>query len=202
VRSTLGITIAGVFVSLGSTSSLHAQPAPAPGPATGVPRLVWFAGTFRAADGSPPAPSEVVTLSIYHDDAGGPALWQETQSVAVADGGRFNVLLGSSTPDGLPEDLFASGEPRWLGVSFHRVGQEQPRVQLVSVPYALKAIDADTLGGRPASAYALAQPFVMGGAVPAAPGTATRPSGSNPTASTATVGSAGHFGPRSSSQST
>ena len=33
---------------------------------------------------------------------------------------------------------------------------EQPRVLLVSVPYALKAADADTLGGLPASAFVLA----------------------------------------------
>ncbi|MBI3406411.1 MAG: hypothetical protein HY046_13235, partial [Acidobacteria bacterium] len=32
---------------------------------------------------------------------------------------------------------------------------EQPRVLLVSVPYALKASDADTLGGRPATEYLL-----------------------------------------------
>jgi hypothetical protein len=41
-----------------------------------------------------------------------------------------------------------------LGVQFNRPGEtEQPRVQLVSVPYALKASDAETLGGLPAAAY-------------------------------------------------
>jgi hypothetical protein len=51
-------------------------------------------------------------------------------------------------------ELFSSNEPRWLGVQFNRPGEvKQPRVQLVSVPYALKASDADTLGGLPASAY-------------------------------------------------
>jgi trimeric autotransporter adhesin len=34
---------------------------------------------------------------------------------------------------------------------------ELPRVLLVGVPYALKAADADTLAGRPASAYALVE---------------------------------------------
>jgi hypothetical protein len=32
-------------------------------------------------------------------------------------------------------------------------GEEQPRVLLLSVPYALKAADAETLGGKPASAF-------------------------------------------------
>ena len=33
---------------------------------------------------------------------------------------------------------------------------EQPRVLLVSVPYALKALDAETIGGKPASAFMMA----------------------------------------------
>jgi hypothetical protein len=34
--------------------------------------------------------------------------------------------------------------------------EEQPRVLLVSVPYAMKAGDAETLGGKPLSAFVLA----------------------------------------------
>jgi hypothetical protein len=42
--------------------------------------------------------------------------------------------------------LFATGESRWLGVQVQVPGEiEQPRVLLVSVPYALKAADAETL---------------------------------------------------------
>jgi hypothetical protein len=37
---------------------------------------------------------------------------------------------------------------------------EQPRVLLVSVPYALKAADAETLGGKPLSAFVLAPDLV------------------------------------------
>ncbi|MBV9764395.1 MAG: tail fiber domain-containing protein, partial [Acidobacteriaceae bacterium] len=41
-------------------------------------------------------------------------------------------------------------------------GTDQPRVLLVSVPYALKAADADTLGGKPASAYVTVEnPIVL-----------------------------------------
>jgi hypothetical protein len=122
-----------------------------------VPRVVWFSGTFRPVDGRPIAPVEIVTLAVYRDETGGVPLWQETQNVVVRQGGRYDVLLGSTTADGLPTDLFATGEPRWVGVHFDRKDEsEQPRVQLASVPYALKAADATTLGGRPASDYALA----------------------------------------------
>ena len=58
------------------------------------------------------------------------------------------------TPDGLPLQLFATGAARWLGVQAE--GQaEGPRVLLASAPYALKAADAETLGGLPVSAFAL-----------------------------------------------
>ena len=46
------------------------------------------------------------------------------------------------------------GKPRWLGI---QVGQqpEHERTLLVSVPYALKAGDAETLGGKPLSSFVL-----------------------------------------------
>jgi trimeric autotransporter adhesin len=71
------------------------------------------------------------------------------------------VLLGSTKSDGVTSDLFASGEARWLGVQTQGQ-QEQPRVLMVSVPYALKAVDAETLGGKPASAY-LTSDMLAGG---------------------------------------
>ena len=41
-----------------------------------------------------------------------------------------------------------------MSLLFERAGErEQPRVRIASVPYALKASDAETLGGLPASAY-------------------------------------------------
>jgi Chaperone of endosialidase len=135
---------------------LEAQQAP-PSAATVVPRLVRFASTFVPANGLPAAPLETVTLAIYADATGGTPLWQETQNVAVDAEGRYALLLGLTQPEGLPLDVFASGEARWLGRRFERPGEgEQARVLLASVPYALKASDADTLGGRPPSAYLLA----------------------------------------------
>src|SRR5262249_19570481 len=161
-------------------------------------RMMWFGGSFRPADGQPIAPIETMTLAGYPDQQGGTPLWLETQTVVMASDGPYNVVLGSTTPEGLPLELFTAREPRWLGVRFHRTGEsEQPRVQLVSVPYALKASDADTLGGRPASAYALAEPLAAASVAAAGGGTAatTRTGSTNPTASTTnTAGSAGHIG--------
>jgi trimeric autotransporter adhesin len=125
-------------------------------PVATVPRLVRVSNTFRPANGLPAAPVESVTFSIYREESGGAPLWQETQNVDVDAEGHYTALMGSTLNEGVSVELFSSAEPRWLGVRFNRPGEaEQPRVQLASVPYALKASDAETLGGRPASAYLL-----------------------------------------------
>ena len=79
----------------------------------------------------------------------------ESQIVSLDPTGHYKVQLGAANPNGLPSDLFATGEARWLEVQI--AGQPaEPRTLLASVSYALKAADAATLGGLPASAFALA----------------------------------------------
>ncbi len=80
----------------------------------------------------------------------------ETQNATTDASGNYNVLLGGTTATGLPSDLFSQEEQRWLGVQVH--GQpEQPRVMLVSVPYAFRAHEAETLGGKSISDFVLAK---------------------------------------------
>jgi hypothetical protein len=123
------------------------------GPSVTVPRLISITGVFQPADGQAPAPVEVVILSIYAEPEGGLPLWQERQTVALDQAGRFTLLLGATHPGGIPLEVFASGEPQWMSMRFERGGEvERPRVRITSVPYALTASDAETLGGRPASA--------------------------------------------------
>jgi len=121
---------------------------------TNVPRVVTLSGVARNHDGQALTGIVGLTFAMYRDQQGGSSLWIETQNVAVDDQGRYTVLLGGSAPEGLPRELFVSGEPRWLGVTVQMPGEpEQPRLQLGSVPYALKALDADTLGGLPLSSF-------------------------------------------------
>src|SRR5712691_7174294 len=128
-------------------------------PTLAVPRLIKLAGTLKDAQGKPLSNTVGVTFAIYKEQEGGAALWLETQNVELDEQGRYTVLLGAMKSEGLPLELFSSGEPRWLGVQVQLPGEvEQPRVLLVSVPYAFKAADADTLGGMPASAFVLAAP--------------------------------------------
>jgi len=126
-------------------------------PALPVPRLIKFAGVFRDSAGQLRTGPVGITFAVYKEQEGGAPLWLETQNVDLDEQGHFSVLLGATRIEGMPLELFSSGEPRWLGVQVSLPEEvEQPRVLLVSVPYALKAVDAESLGGKPASAYLLA----------------------------------------------
>ncbi len=127
-------------------------------PALPVPRLVKFAGTFKDEQGRPRTGVVGVTFALYKEQEGGAALWLETQNVELDEQGHYTALLGATRNEGLPLELFSSGEPRWLGVQVNLPKElEQQRVLLVSVPYALKAADAETLGGKPLSSFVLVQ---------------------------------------------
>jgi len=121
-----------------------------------VPRLINYSGVLTDFNGKPLIEVTGVTFLLYKDRQGGAPLWLETQNVTPDNNGRYTVTLGATTIEGLPTDMFGSGEARWLGVQAERK-PEQPRVLLVSVPYALKAGDAQTLGGLPVNAFALAR---------------------------------------------
>jgi hypothetical protein len=126
-----------------------------------VPRLVKFGSTVKNVQGRPMAGVVGITFALYKDQEGGAPLWLETQNVQIDKNGHYSVMLGFTTSAGLPVELFTSNEARWVGVQPQ--GQmEQPRVLLVSAPYALKAVDAETLGGKPASAFMPATPQIPG----------------------------------------
>ncbi len=139
-----------LFAALLITSTLATAQSPAA--TSPVPPMVNFSGTLTDVHSKPLTAVVGVTFSLYKDSEGGAPLWVETQNVQPDKSGHYKVMLGSSTSQGLPSALFTSGEARWLSV--HAQGQEeQSRVLLLSVPYALKALDAETLGGKPASAF-------------------------------------------------
>jgi hypothetical protein len=123
-----------------------------------------------------------ITFSLFNNQRGGEPLWTEKQNVQLDPTGHYSVQLGITKPNGVPATLFTSGEARWLSVRV--AGQsEQPRVLLLSVPYALKAGDAATIGRLPPSAFVLAAP-PMG-----ADGSTTTPGSTAPTADVPPSGS-------------
>jgi len=158
--------------------------------ASALPRLVRFGGTVKDLNGNPMSGVVGITFALYSEQTGGAALWIETQNVVADGNGHYVVVLGSTKADGLPADLFTSEQARWVGVQVS--GQaEQARVLLVSAPYALKAGDAETIGGLPPSAFVLNVPVsssggsANNGAMPAA---ASAPAIANTSSDVTTTG--------------
>ncbi len=120
-----------------------------------VPRLIRINGTVHDEAGKPSAGNLDLTFTLYQDQSGQSAVWQEVQNLHVDANGHFSALLGVTSEAGLPLEIFSASEARWLGIRPEGLA-EQPRILLLSVAYALKAADSELLGGRPASAYVLA----------------------------------------------
>jgi hypothetical protein len=153
IRIRVGVLISLLFAAWVLPTSAQQSPATN----VIVPPLVKFGGLLSDVNGKPLAGIVGVTFCLYKDSQGGVPLWMETQNVQSDKTGHYSVMLGSTTSQGLPADLFVSGEARWLGVQIE-AQEEQPRIMLLSVPYAMKAGDAETVGGLPASAFVLAAP--------------------------------------------
>jgi len=143
-----------LLVALGLGNGAKAQESSAEGseiaqPAqTVVPKLIRYSGL------APNRTGDVVeaVFRIYASRQGGDAIWTETQRVSVDTDGKYNVLLGAASEGGLPQAVFAAGQGQWLGVSIERA-EETARTKLAAVAYAMKAADAETLGGVAAASY-------------------------------------------------
>jgi hypothetical protein len=137
-----------------ANASLLASSQPAAGM---IPRLVKFSGVLKDRNGKAATGVVGLTCSLYELPEGGSSLWTEAETAKLDEQGRYTVLLGATLPDGLPLDLFTTGRALWLGVQPQLPGEgEQPRVLLAAVPYALKAVDAETLGGKSVGDFVLA----------------------------------------------
>ena len=149
-----------VVFSCAAVGVVHAQ-SPATGAPTAsqvwttptlVPRLMQFDGQLPPPTGQPRTGAVLLSFGLYADQTGGPPLWTESHAVRPDAEGRYSVILGSLTAGGIPADLFVANAPQWLGVDVESA-PAQPRMNLRSVPYSLKAADADTLGGRPLTEF-------------------------------------------------
>jgi hypothetical protein len=175
--------IAAVLLCLTLTLSLASQAQLASGQGIAdsttdqpVPtRTISFSGTLPGQlDGS-----LSITFSIYPDQQGSTALWSETQVVQIASE-KYTVMLGATSATGLPQDIFAADQAHWLGV---QVNGGEKRFLLVSVPYAMKAVEAERLGGLlPSDFVTVAQLQSL------LQNSATQSAGSQPTAPGKTTG--------------
>jgi hypothetical protein len=117
-----------------------------------VPLVVRFTGSMKELDGTIASGTRSIAFGLYKTQTGESPLWSETQTVSLDEEGHYTVLLGAASPLGIPANAFAAGEPQWIGVTPDD-GVERARIEIVSVPYAMKAADADTLGGKTAADF-------------------------------------------------
>ena len=106
-----------------------------------VPRNISIPGRLLAADGAAISGTHAVSVALYAAEQDNAPLWEQTRIVLADKTGNYTV---SVTPP-------ASGA--WIEL-LPAVGVPPRRMRLASVPYALRARDADNLGGAPAAAYA------------------------------------------------
>ena len=95
-----------------------------------VPKLINYQGHITDKGGNPLTGTYSITFTIYDSATNGTALWTETQNVVDVNNGIFNVLLGSASIDGVPENVFNDPD-RWLGVAVETDSEIVPRQQLV-----------------------------------------------------------------------
>jgi trimeric autotransporter adhesin len=119
-----------------------------------APRVLKFSGVLLDASGKPLSGEVEVTFALYKQEGDEIPLWTETQRVEADERGGYTAFLGARQLTGIPAELFRSDEARWLGVQI--AGQtQQPRTILVSVPYALKAVEAEKLSGKSLSDFVM-----------------------------------------------
>ncbi len=106
-----------------------------------VPQMVNFQGRLTDSYGAPLNGAVDVTFSIYDASSGGTLLWQESHAGLAVDNGLFHTLLGSLTP--LDTSTVFTGADRWLEVQVGTDGPMQPRQQITSVAYSLRAGEAN-----------------------------------------------------------
>jgi hypothetical protein len=172
----ISFAVCALSVPLAFAQQLATEPQLAASQA-GVPQLIRFTGTAQDVNGNALTGLVGITFSIYAEESGGSPLWLETQNVQADKNGHYTALLGATKPGGLPVELFSSGESRWLGVQTESQA-EQTRALLVAVPYALKASDAETIGGLPPSAFVLANPAQSAGSTTKTGAAASAPAAS------------------------
>src|SRR3989339_488037 len=109
-----------------------------------IPLQINYQGILKSSMGNLVTSSSVpIVFSIYGQDNGGSALWTETQTVSVSNGVYF-AKLGSVNP--INSNLF-DGNIKYLGIKVSNDSEMTPRLAMISVPYAYRAGDAETLNG-------------------------------------------------------
>jgi hypothetical protein len=117
-----------------------------------IPQTLSYQGILTDGTGVlVPDNNYQLTFKLYETSAGGTALWEEMQTVAVSKG-LFNVILGSVSPLNVSFD-----KQYYLGISVSLGNELQPRTMLTSNAYSFNS--------KTVSDNAITTPKISDGAV-------------------------------------
>lgn len=147
----ISIAVMSFLLACGASAAAQAPDPAAPG----APTLVRVDGRLTTATGEPRTGVVLMVASLYAEKNDTTPLWTEQQTITLDDRGRYSIVAGATLADGVPKEFFQNASARWLGVGVQGEVEDQ-RTMFVTVPYALKAREADTLAGKSATDFVLA----------------------------------------------
>jgi len=105
-----------------------------------VPQIINYQGRLTDTGGEPITGSVSMNFKIFNDHETGDSLWSSGPQLVQVTNGLFTHELGSDEP--LPYNIFHENQI-YLSIS---VGSdsEMSRIQLVTAPYAMNAVFADS----------------------------------------------------------
>jgi len=120
--------------------------------ARAVPTAVPYVGYLTDSGGTPLDRVVVVTAALYEQADGGAPVWgpHSFEDVGV-EAGVLSLVLGRAGSVPLDGALLGGGA-LYLAIEIDGVALT-PRQEVLSVPYALQAGDAERLGGEPAASF-------------------------------------------------
>jgi hypothetical protein len=115
----------------------------APAAHAAIPWMINYQGRLTDPSGVAVSGSYTFTFRLYDAATGGTKLWEEQQTVSLAeiDNGIFSVVLGASTP----LDSVSFNNSIWLSVQVADDTEMSPRQRLTAVGYAMNADQLDGL---------------------------------------------------------
>lgn len=134
-----------------------------------VPLELAHQGRLFEASGAPVEGLRTLTFAIYSGANGGEPIWTEEIPTLISDG-YYTVRLGDDGENPLSASVL-DGTLRYLSLRVDGGGELEPRQPLVSVPYAIRAGEAESVPwsgvqDRPTSVDAFAALDCPNGASP------------------------------------
>jgi len=113
-----------------------------------VPRTILYQGTLTDDSGVPlPDNTYFIRFRIWSDSISndaGQEKWNGNIQAVNVYGGLLEAVLGAPPMPPLPNNIFANDTNLYLGISVGVAAELRPRIKFTTVPYAYKALLADT----------------------------------------------------------